>query len=258
MSFVVNKLLKLIIINVEIENHKYKFLIDTGSERSYIFVKKPFSHATKNYFKEPLKLNGIGGQSYILSYLKFENIEIEKKFFKHVVLLYKNSKNILFTLLNIQGIIGWDILRMNDFLLNFSESKLIFLDEKISAMYANKEGLSSLSLVKLPKYVCNNSTILFVDSGSNLSYTNYLPKNIKIYKKYSFSLGMNGKLFEKIYEIRRWTIPNLYSIFLCLDKVYYHSSNEKEHTIIIGTKAMSNKILIFINSCNKLCIESVE
>lgn len=249
----------MIVLPILIGEEKYIFLVDTGSENSFISPKKKLIH-----FKEKLpcnlKVKGIGEDTitkykYSIPVIFLGDIKI-----KNVSFIEKKDKNILFKVLRIDGIIGWDILKTIDFQLNFESSKLEAIDIEDWGTAKDSCEFNLLLDTNLPIYSIKNSDDIvqhfLIDTGSNFSYL-YIPMyEGKVQMCHSFSIGINGIPLNKLFLVQNYCIPsndnslNGFSVKkLFIEKCY------SKTPLILGLDAFYGKKIRFVNSEGMLYIE---
>lgn len=214
-----------IIINVQVENRSYKFLLDTGA-----------ATAISEKLRNSIKLNKLGnvkmtdqsGLTDSLEVVSVPEINIDGIKFKDIpAFIAKSDSDIFFPCLGIDGIIGSNLLRNSTIQFRPQENKIILTDKSKNLglkkrnsvqMIVTKNQSSPIIPIKLIKdNKVGNEYVLF-DTGdkdfyvsSNRSYTQ-LQSQVDIYdiiakSNGTFSVGFFGTADENEHLLLK--IPNL-------------------------------------------------
>ncbi|WP_010520559.1 aspartyl protease family protein [Aquimarina agarivorans] len=195
-----------IIIEVEIQNKTYNFLLDTGS-----------SNLITNEFAQELNLNPLGTEdikdinkkSNSTKYTRINNIKIKDIDFQKTIAAIVDLNAITeIKCTKIDGIIGsnlmrkavWDFDFKNQLITITSDEKKLHLPSKTisSKLYIGTAGIPSVTININGQKILNN-TVDFGNSGSNLLRADYFKKQIKnkkikqIVKGYGKNFGAFGR-----------------------------------------------------------------
>ena len=243
-----------IVVEVELNGVTGNFIIDTGFEVSYLdYTKLPkynleFVEKINQLYKFDSKV-----KHYRSNSLRLSSLNITDKLFAcgrlNLNYFYKN-------ILEIDGIIGWDIISELNIILNYRDKFII-----INPTQENISLISQYSLIRLPMpylYLKDQNGIDVLtsfDTGSDMSFfTNtFLRKNNykleQLQEKYIFSY--NGKF--SIYSAKTANCLLFFGnnpvedILVTNDKVNGFPKND----FVLGANAFQNKI-IYLNNRNKI------
>lgn len=237
----------LLILDVRLNNQTKKFLFDTGSELSYLILTR---ESKKNRIKLPntYLLSSVGGTKKIEHGFKIKKISIGQFELEDIFLL-EMKKSVFTRTLNIDGIIGWDILKQFDFKLDILRKKLI-LKKRLKIKENTQSSFEGIN-TRLPIYNFYSNNLnkkLLIDTGSNQSYAyNRLLTN-NYSKKKSLVLGMNGFSLLTTYYIDEFYFraskhSNDYYILKNLEL----EDTDRKYDLLLGMDFLRNKILYFDN-----------
>lgn len=245
-----------IILSGLIDGVKYKFLLDTGSERSYILRKhKLRSYKTNLGFL--LQVNGIGKKSIEEFKYEIPSFWVGNKEFKNVPFIVKNIRKTLFRLLRIQGILGWDILSQIDFQLDIQRNTFYINESLRNLNKAEGDGYLFTEKASLATYEIlnrhNEKDTFMVDTGSNYSYVFDWDYKKDALEKKGISLGINGIKIDRIYYLKDFQFIHYKKPFT-IKKVFVEKKT-KPINFTLGMNGLRNKRITFLNSKGKLYIE---
>ncbi|MDG3142244.1 retropepsin-like domain-containing protein [Streptococcus suis] len=191
---------KLVIVNLDILGKTAKFLIDTGSERSFFASNKQL-----DIFRKPLDQNvrvkGIGKAKIITEAYFIPRLIFDNKVIRNAEFLIQD-KNLMFRYLGIDGIIGWDILKGFNFTIDFKNKYLSVGDIQLQKSYPYVSIVPDKQLVVQVGY--NNKEInALIDLGANRSV---ISKEIMLdsvgckWRRY-IVFGINGIVIRKVAEL---------------------------------------------------------
>ena len=112
------------LLSIESNRKKYLFLLDTGSEFSYIY-KNSLEDLTLKKLSKSILLRGVGGENIIREYVNIDRIKIGNIAIENQDFLVSVDIS-LKKLLRIDGVLGWDILKKFDFSLDFYNENMEF------------------------------------------------------------------------------------------------------------------------------------
>lgn len=191
---------KLLIVKINILGRYYKFLIDTGSERSFL--------VTNNYlnrFRRPLKqrvnVKGVGQDKLIKYVYSIPQITIDNQIINETEFLIK-GKDLMSCYLGIDGILGWDILKRFNFLIDFKNKIFTVCDIEFQKSYPYVSISPGQQLVVQVGYD-NNKINALIDLGANNTVISEgILSNMEFIKwRRNIVFGINGIFIRKIPEI---------------------------------------------------------
>lgn len=214
-----------IIINVQIENKSYRFLLDTGAATA---ISEKLQNSIKLHKLGNIKMTDQSGLTDSLEVVSVPEINIDGIKFKDIpAFIAKSDSDIFFSCLEIDGIIGSNLLRNSTIQFRPQENKIILTDKSKNLGLKKRNGVqmivtqnqsSPIIPIKLIKdNQVGNEYVLF-DTGdkdfyvsSNQSYTQ-LQSQVDIYDVVAksigtFSVGFFGTANENEHFLLK--IPNL-------------------------------------------------
>jgi len=214
-----------IIINVQIENKSYRFLLDTGAATA---ISEKLQSSIKLQKLGNIKMTDQSGLTDSLEVVSVSEINIDGIKFRNIpAFVAKSDSDIFFPCLEIEGIIGSNLLRNSTIQFRPKEKKIILTDKSKNLklkkrnaveMIVTQNQSSPIIPIKLIKdNQVGNEFVLF-DTGdkdfyvsSNRSYTQ-LQSQVDIYDIIAksigtFSVGFFGTASENEHLLLK--IPNL-------------------------------------------------
>lgn len=245
----------LITIDICIFNKYYTFLIDSGSEKSFLLPKKKFEKY-KIKKEKYIKINGIGKDKIIKFAYIFPKIIIDGVSIYNAEFLIQN-KNLMFFYLNIDGIIGFDILKQFDFYIDFTNK--IFNIGKFH-LQNNPHCSQILSdkqmVIKIGYNNKNYRTLIDLGANNSIISTDIIPNINLISNKNSIVLGINGFSVQKVSEIRNIIFSFGKNSFKV--KKVYVGSFKYNWSIKLGTDSLNKYKVYFINSKREVIISWIK
>lgn len=187
-----------LIVNLMVENKVLRFLLDTGSDRSFI---KPIREFKKyKYVLSPnIRVRGVGKNRIIKEAYHFSEIVLESTIISSVEFL-ELKRNWMFRYLNIDGVLGWDVLQRINFELDLRNRKLKIYQN--SPLFKNTIKLSIIEASKLmiPFEYFNYYGLAVIDTGATNTYAGKrIYQNTKPIKyQRELVLGINGLRINKV------------------------------------------------------------
>lgn len=250
---IIRKILKkrnnFIVTDGIINNKSKSFLIDTGSEKSFIKAKnndRYKENKSKRYLVKGLGGNKIYSKTYSIPLINICGIEIQE-----VEFIDFKSNSILFKYLNIDGIIGWDILKRFSFSLDFKN--YIIFSEKISSSHflINIPVISNEKIPVFEVMIDSQKFKSIIDTGSTYTYCNNEQKLKKSFLESDFEkkiiLGINGITFQYHAFKKYKTVTFLNKYNFQIPKLYIEESknNNMYYEVLLGNDFLKDKILTF-------------
>ena len=204
-----------IIISISIENEKYKFLLDTGAATA---ISENLSNSIKTNKLGTVEITDQSGISDSLEVVSIPEIDINNIKFKETpAFISKSNSNPFFECLEIDGIIGSNLLKNSTIQFNSQKNEIILTDnsknlglKKRDAIEMKVNQIQSNPFIPIKLINGNhegNEYVLF-DSGDNdfyvISNTAYhqLQSQVDIFETIAknvgtFSMGLFGTANEK-------------------------------------------------------------
>lgn len=191
---------KLVRIKINIFGKEYRFLIDTGSERSFLSYSKHLNQF-KRQLEQKVKVKGIGKDAVIENCYSIPNLIIDNEIIYEAEFLIKR-KNLMFYYLGIDGIIGWDILKQINFIIDF-RNKLFHAGCAAPSEFLTKTSIISDKQLAIRVSYNNQSFIALMDLGANKSMlsTGIVSLMGGAHWKNHIVLGINGVSIQKTAEV---------------------------------------------------------
>lgn len=163
----------LIVIQATIQNQPYNFILDTGAPNS---LSRNLANKLGILPMDSQEVSDIHGNSNKLDYVEIKDIKIGNVDFKNTFALISDFNKIFpYSCMDIDGIIGSNLLRKSIWDINFKERTLTFTDseEKLdfpkqfhkAKLYVGVAGIPSLTLWANGEKVYNNTLDLGYDGG---------------------------------------------------------------------------------------------
>lgn len=166
-----------IIINVSIENKKYKFLVDTGAPTA---ISEDLYNSIKTNKLGNIEITDQSGITDSLEVVSIPNIKIsEIKFKETPAFVSKNDSNLIFECFEIDGIIGSNLLRNSVIQFNSQENEIILTDNSKNLELKKREAIemkvdkiqsNPFVPIKLMKGNHEGNEYVLFDSGDNDFY----------------------------------------------------------------------------------------
>ncbi|CDO04775.1 acid protease [Oceanobacillus picturae] len=251
----------LYIMTIKINNVKHRFLVDTASQLSLIKMKKNVNLQELQLDKR-VKLNGFGKVTNLSKAVLVDDFSFGTNQAKNVLLFIKEENNMLFNLLQIDGILGWDLLSKIDFSIQEAGNKFTIFDEEMAKKF-QKIPSSYLFPSMIPIiFDSNKKRIVGIDLGANKTWISekspILVGNPFLTEKKVYSIGVNGinvdkKGLLKEYELK---LPNIKQNFKKLSISSTEFVPNTNIDLMVGTEICKGKEIVFFNSRNKFVIYS--
>lgn len=245
------------LLSIESNRKKYLFLLDTGSEFSYIY-KNSLEDLTLKKLSKSILLRGVGGENIIREYVNIDRIKIGNIAIENQDFLVSVDIS-LKKLLRIDGVLGWDILKKFDFSLDFYNENMEFFTvnnkSKLTTSNTYEYTLLNETFPIFSAKYSNNDVLFLLDTGSNLSYIvneNLVFKNKKI--SFSISIGINGIHFSKVCKVNPIPIIDRNGKYYKTPRLLYEKYSQK-YDFLLGCNSFKNKIVYFFNSNNLVLVE---
>lgn len=195
---------KLVTIKIKIFDKMYTFLVDTGSEKSFLSYHKNLNQYTKR-LQQKIKVKGIGKDTVIEECYVIPNLIIDGKMISKVIFL-KKRKNWLFYYLGIDGIIGWDVLKQINFVIDFKH-KLFQVGDTNPSKFLTKTSIISDKQLAVNVSYNSQSFIALFDLGANNSIFSMGVLSLinDACWKNKIILGINGFSIQKTAEVHNVT-----------------------------------------------------
>ncbi|WP_404456732.1 retropepsin-like aspartic protease [Oceanobacillus kapialis] len=251
----------LYIMIIKINNVKHRFLVDTASQISLIKMKKNVILQELQLDKR-LKLNGFGKVTNLLKAVVVDDFKFGTNQAKNVLLFIKEENNMLFNMLRIDGILGWDLLSKIDFSIQEAENSFTIFDEEMAKKF-QKIPSSHLFSSMIPIIFNSNKTrIVGIDLGANKTWisekSSILVGNPLLTERKTYSIGVNGINVDKKgilteYELK---LPNITQNFKKLSISSTEFVPNTKIDLMVGTEICKGKEVVFYNSKNKFFVNS--
>lgn len=191
---------KLVTVKIDILGKTFRFLIDTGSERSFLVPNNHLVNFQKD-LKQKVNVKGIGPDKIIEYFYCIPQIEIDGQIIRETDFLMKD-RSLMFYFLGIDGIIGWDILKRINFLINFKDKLFIVSEIKLENLHPSVPIVPDKQLVVQLSYHNRNIKAL-IDSGANTSViSKEILSSLEFIKlRRNIVFGINGIFISKIPEL---------------------------------------------------------
>lgn len=188
-----------IILPIEIEGNTYQFLFDTGAQTTIISE----NLASKLEIKPKGSINTVDSQKNKkkLTVTLVDTMALNEIVYANVGVLVSDFKeNTFFSCLEIDGILGMNVIKLNNWEINYEDRKMTLYDTKNKVFPHHSTVISfykNRSMPYVDLYVNDNREQFLIDTGKNgseVSISSKLPiKNVdEIFFGYS-SLGLFGK-----------------------------------------------------------------
>ncbi|MBU0278616.1 aspartyl protease family protein [Gemella sp. zg-1178] len=248
MRFILKR--NMIIIKIKIDEIYYKFLVDTGSERSFIVRNKNIEKYKQNIL-EKIKVKGIGGEEFLKNKYIFPKINIDNTIIHKVEILEK-KRNSLFLYLGIDGILGWDILKKLDLLIDIKNKIFSLVTETTQNKKIGTPIISDKQLVIEMKYK-NDLHSALIDLGATESFvTQEVFNNYDVIWERNIVLGINGIKLIKVATIKN-IILNIAGIEYKSRKLLIKSENFN-WKFKLGMDFFENRKIFLKNSIKEMVI----
>ncbi|MHC5279465.1 hypothetical protein ACYRFT_04220 [Listeria kieliensis] len=174
--------------------------------------------------------------------------------------ILKQKSKLLFKVLRIDGIIGWDILQCFDFQINTIKNSFQIIENKKYITDLIDVGFSKADNHSLPIYYIsgkNKEKNFLIDTGSSHSYiTSSNLENKSLTKKRTISIGINGIKINKTYFYKNYlffkSINKKDSILI---EEIYLDNNLGSMFAVLGMNTFKNREIYFYNKAGKIVIK---
>lgn len=242
---------KLVTIKIKISEQYYTFLVDTGSEKSFLAPNKDL----KNFqieLSNKILVKGVGKNKIIQHAYFIPEIKIDNEIISNTEFLIKD-RNVMFYYLSIDGVLGWDILQRFDFAIDFKNKYFYIGSIQPPKSVASIPIISKKQAVILLDYN-GDSYHTLLDLGANDSFISddfrLSEKSVK--RSMNFVLGINGFALNKISKVNH-LIFTFSGEQLIVKNISIRSFNF-QWKVKLGTDSLQGYTIYFINSKERIAI----
>lgn len=239
-----------VIIPIEIEGFTYHFLFDTGAQTTVISEHL----ALKLNVKQIGSINTTDSQEKTkkLSVGKLNNISIGNFTYSNVgVIISDFQKNQSFSCLNIDGILGMNVIRLNNWAINYDTNSLTILDDEHGSTVSNMSNAIHFEISRgtplIDLYVNGVKERFIIDTGKN-GETISVSSKVSINKTGKLSVGIQSLgLFGKgdVDTIRHITVNLSDSADFNQNDVIIYQSDKTQSLIGTGFLKKRNSVVLF-------------